>query len=199
MGRVCYKPHGGVDDATQVVSYMPMIQQALLDVAAWAEKGIEPSHTTTYPIKDTQVEIPAVATERGGVQPSVDLTIHGQKRFETKVGEEVMVHVVAHCPKGTGRIVRAELCLGEPFDLYSCGPKGNAAVLMAPPAQYVDIDLNKATYSEDGAQVEFDVPVSYGDVGTYFPTVRVTSSRSGRQDTFAQIQNVGRVRLIVEL
>lgn len=191
--------HGGVDDATQVVSYMPMIQQALLDVAAWAEKGIEPSHTTTYNIKDTQVEIPAVATERGGVQPSVNLTIDGKKRYETKVGKEVMVHVVAHCPKGTGRIVRAELCLGEPFDLYSRGPKGNAAVLMAPPAQYVDIDLSKATYSEDGAQVEFDVPVRYGDVGTYFPTVRVTSSRSGQQETFAQIQNVGRVRLIVEL
>ena len=191
--------HGGVDDATQVISYMPIIQQALLDVADWAEKGIEPSPTTTYRVEDSQVIIPADATDRGGVQPSVDLTIEGKKRYETKVGQEVMVHVVASCPKGTGRIVRAELCLGEPFDLYSRGPKGNAAVLMAPPAHYVDIDLSKAQYSEDGTRVEFDVPVKYGDVGTYFPTVRVTNSRSGQPETFAQIQNVGRVRLIVEL
>ena len=33
----------------------------------------------------------------------------------------------------------------------------------------------------------------------YFPTVRVTNSRSGQPETFAQIQNVGRVQLIVEL
>ena len=70
---------------------------------------------------------------------------------------------------------------------------------MAPPAHYVDIDLSKAQYSEDGTRVEFDVPVKYGDVGTYVPTVRVTNSRSGLPETFAQIQNVGRVRLIVEL
>ncbi|MBR1596061.1 MAG: hypothetical protein IJ665_05150 [Phocaeicola sp.] len=133
-----------VDDATQVVSYMPMIQQALLDLADWAEKGIEPSKTTTYAIEDSQVVIPADAADRGGVQPSVDLTIDGKKRFEAKIDEEVVVHVVANCPKGTGRIVRAELCLGEPFDLYSRGPKGNAAVLIAPPAKYVDIDLSHA-------------------------------------------------------
>ena len=191
--------HGGVDDATQVVSYMPMIQQALLDLSAWVEKGIEPSKTTTYAIEDSQVVIPADAADRGGVQPSVDLTIDGKKRFEAKIDEEVVVHVVANCPKGTGRIVRAELCLGEPFDLYSRGPKGNAAVLMAPPAKYVDIDLSHAHFNADGSQVEFDVPVKYGDVGTYFPTIRVTSSRSGKQETFKQIQNLGRVRLIVEL
>ena len=85
--------HGGVDDATQVINYMPIIQQALLDVADWAEKGIEPSPTTTYRVEDSQVIIPADATDRGGVQPSVDLTIEGKKRYETKVGQEVMVHV----------------------------------------------------------------------------------------------------------
>ena len=37
------------------------------------------------------------------------------------------------------------------------------------------------------------------DDGTHFPTVRVTNSRSCQPETFAQIQNVGRVRLIVEL
>ena len=70
---------------------------------------------------------------------------------------------------------------------------------MAPPAKYVDIDLSHAHFNADGSQVEFDVPVKYGDVGTYFPTIRVTSSRSGKQETFKQIQNLGRVRLIVEL
>lgn len=191
--------HGGVDDATQVISYVPIIQQALLDVSAWAEKGIEPSASTSYEIVETQVEIPAVATHRGGVQPSVSVTVNGQKRVETTVNQEVMLHVTAHCPKGTGRIVRAELCVGERANLYTPGPKGNAAILEAPAAHYVDIDLSKAVYTDEGETVTFDVPVKYGDVGTYFPAVRVTSSRSGQPESYAQIQNLDRVRLVVEL
>ena len=191
--------HGGVDDATQVIDYTPILQQALMDVALWAEKGIEPSPSTTYTVQDTQVEIPAVATHRGGVQPSVSLTVKGQKRVETTVNQEVMIHVVANCPKGTGRIVRAELCVGEAANLNAVGPKGNASILQMPEAHYVDIDLSRAVYSADGTQVEFDVPVKYSDVGTYFPTVRVASSRSGKQDTFTQIQNLDRVRVVVEL
>lgn len=191
--------HGGVDDATQVISYNPVIQQALLDVARWAEQGIEPSPSTTYQVVDTQIEIPAVATDRGGVQPSVTATIQGQKRVEAKVGETVMVHIVANCPKGTGRIVRAELCLGERANLYAVGPKGNAAILECPPVTYTDIDLSQAEYSADGEQVAFDISVKYGDVGTYFPAIRVTSSRSGQNETFTQIQNLDRVRVVVEL
>ncbi len=191
--------HGGVDDATQVISYNPIIQQALLDVSRWVEQGIEPSPSTTYQVVDTQVEIPAIATNRGGVQPSVIVTAHDQKRVEVKVDETVMLHVVAHCPKGTGSIVRAELCLGERANLYAPGPKGNAAVLQCPPVTYADIDLSTAVYSNYGEQVELDIPVKYSDVGTYFPTIRVTSSRNGKAETFSQIQNLDRVRVIVEL
>lgn len=191
--------HGGTDDATQVVAYDAILQQALLDVAAWAEKGIEPSPSTTYSVNDSQVEIPSVATDRGGIQPSVSLTVNGQKRVETTVNQEVMMHVVANCPKGTGCIVRAELCVGKAANLNAVGPKGNASILQMPEAHYVDIDLSRAVYSADGTQVEFDVPVKYGDVGTYFPTVRVASSRSGKQETFTQIQNLDRVRVVVEL
>ena len=191
--------HGGVDDATQVISYDPVIQQALLDVARWAEEGIEPSASTTYRMVDSQIEIPAVATQRGGVQPSVSVTAQGSKRVEAKVGEVVMAHVVANCPQGTGSIVKAEICLGERANIYSPGPRGNASVLNAPEVQYSDIDLSGARYNADRTQVEFDVPVSYDDVGTYFPTVRVTSSRSGKTETFTQIQNLDRLRVVVEL
>lgn len=192
--------HGGVDDATQVVSYMPILQQALLDLAQWVEKGIEPSPSTTYSIVETQVEVPEVATDRGGLQPSVKLSINGQERTEVKIGEETTIHLVAHCPKGTGRIVRAELCTGRPADLTTPGSWGNCSSYSdGIEPVYMDLDLSKAKYSEDGLQMELDVPVKYSDVGTYFPTIRVTSSRNGKTETFAQIQNIGRVRVVVEL
>lgn len=173
--------HGGVDDSTQIVSYQSTIYQALLDVSAWAEKGIAPSSTTNYKIVDGQVVLNDEGKTRGGIQPVPIATIGGKDRADVKPYEKVTIHVVAEAPEGTGKIMKAEWCLdgSQHFSHHA--------------------DLSKAQYTDDGSKVEFDTEVSYDKPGTYFPTVRVYSQRSGdKKDTYTYIPNLSRVRVVVK-
>ncbi len=52
----------------------------------------------------------------------------------------------------------------------------------------------------DGSEtrVAFGVTYAFGEPGTYFPALRVTSQREGDVTSpFARVQNVGRVRVVV--
>lgn len=189
--------HGEVDDASQVVSYGGVILQALLDLSAWVERGVLPPASTRYSISGGQVLIPDEAADRGGVQPSVSMTVCGKQCKRTSAGRTVKIRVTAVCPKGTGRIVRAELAEGVACDFSEPAPLGNAVGKPAE-VEYREIDLSKARYSRDGERVEFDVCVKYTAEGTYFPAVRVTAQRSGEDTPFTKIQNLNRIRIIVK-
>ena len=61
------------------------------------------------------------------------------------------------------------------------------------------VDLSKATYSADGSKVEFDTTVSYDELGTHFPTVRIFSERNGDVNaSFTSISNLDKVRIVVQ-
>lgn len=163
----------------QIVSYLGILHQALLDVAAWVEKGISPAASTAYHIDDGQVFTPPNATERLGIQPSIQLWVNGGKSARVKVGEPVSLTAVAALPSGTGRLVAA----GWNFS----GEKGY-------PVQGVFENL-----SADGTSAELMTEYSYSESGTYFATVRVQASRTGTaEDIFTQIADLDRVRIIVE-
>ena len=79
--------HAGVVDDIHTIDYGGILQQALRDVAAWAEDGIEPPSSTDYSIAtfwgddETQAQIAVPATaDRGGIQPVVDLRVDGGAR-----------------------------------------------------------------------------------------------------------------------
>jgi hypothetical protein len=172
--------HGEVDDATEVVSYGGTLSQALLDLSAWVEKGIEPSKTSDYKVVDGQVQLGIDGKLRGGVQPVPIVSINGKERADVKVGEQVVIHVVADVPTGTGKIIQAAWCIDDSKHFT------------------VPVDLNKAVFNNDRSRVEFDTTVSYDKPGTYFPTVRVSSQRKGDLgDPFTRIENLGKVRVVV--
>ena len=56
--------HGPTD--THIVPYNGVLHQALRDVAAWAERGVEPPTETSYRVEDGQVVVPPTAAERAG-------------------------------------------------------------------------------------------------------------------------------------
>ena len=174
--------HGEVDDVTEVVDYFSTLYQALLDVSDWVERGIEPSKTTAYEVVDGQVLLNADGKNRGGIQPVPYVTINGKERAEVKPGEQVMMHVVVDVPKGTGKVVSADWCLDDSGE-YT-----------------LSVDLTKAKFGADGEHVEFDTPVSYSKAGTYFPTVKIYSERTGQAETasYTRIPNLGKVRVVVE-
>lgn len=173
--------HGGEDDPTEVVDYTTTLYQALLDVSDWVEKGIAPSHTSTYEVEDGQVILGADGKQRGGIQPVPYATINGKERADVKPGEQVTIHVTVDVPKGTGKVVRADWCIDGSKEFTQ------------------PVDMSKAKYSADGERVEFEQVVSYDKAGTYFPTVKVYSERKGDAKTpYTCIANLGKVRVVVK-
>lgn len=173
--------HGGEDDPTEVVDYTTTLYQALLDVSDWVERGVAPSHTSTYEVEDGQVMLAADGKSRGGIQPVPCVTIHGKERTEVKPGDTVTIHVTVDVPQGTGKVVRADWCLDDSKQFTQ-------------PA-----DLTQARYSADGEHVEFEQTVSYDKAGTYFPTVKIYSERKGNAQTpYTCIANLGKVRVVVK-
>jgi hypothetical protein len=169
--------HEDIDARTQVVSYLPILQQALRDVSAWVEKGTPPPANTSYRAVDGQIVVPATAAERHGVQPVVSAQANGGAKAVVKVGQSVSFTGSVEAPPGTGKIVWAA------WDFDGSGAFAEAANLPASPAAKVSI---KASHM-------FDKP------GTYFVTLKAGSERHGNVATpFARIVNLARVRVVVE-
>ncbi len=165
----------GAVRAVRTVSYRGVVEQALLDLSAWVERGVAPAASTEFDVVEGQVVVPSTATARRGIQPVVDLRISNPGP-PVSVGDTVSFVAEVEVPPGAGFVIGSEwdfLGTGE-FALVSAG-----------------IDGSKAKVTVD-AEAVFERP------GTYFPAVRITSQRAG--DTAARhgrVQNLGRVRVIV--
>ena len=164
--------HSWVD--THIISYAGILQQALRDVAAWAERGVAPPQSTSYGMEDGQVVIAATAAERKSIQPVVTLTANGGQRADVRVGQAVDFQATAEAPPDAGSIVSAEW----DFDAQGAYPE-------------------RSTVAPD-PQVTVQTTHTFATPGTYFPAVRVASHRNGDDKTpFALARNIARVRVVV--
>ena len=168
-------------DPNYIVSYLGILQQALLDLSNWVEKGIEPAATTNYKVVDGQVIVPETADKRGGIQPVAEVTINGSKRADISAGESVTLNAVVEIPKDQGKLVYAA------WDFDGSG-------------EYKDVvDLADVKVSDDGSHVEFSQKQTFTKPGTNFPVLRVAAQRNGDGETrFTRIYNLDRVRVVVE-
>lgn len=112
--RVYFFDHAFHDDQARTVdefhliSYLGGLHQALLDLANWVEKGIEPCHNSGYTIKESQIVLAPTAHERGGIQPLIELTANGNKKAAVKPGERVTFCANIQVPEGAGEVTRVE-------------------------------------------------------------------------------------------
>ena len=161
---------------TRIVNYGGVLQQALRDLAAWVEQGAARRPAPTYEVIDGQVFVPADASERKGVQPTVDVTANGRARADVAVGRGGALRrgrrgATRHRNGRVGRVglrrlgrVRGELLVLD----------GSASLLNITAAH---------TFTEPG---------------TYFPALLVRTQRhSDLRKPHARIQNLGRVRVVV--
>ena len=189
--------HGDIpieDDPTRTVSYLGILQQALLDLSAWVEKGITPAATTNYKIVDGQVVIPPTADERKGIQPVVTVIAYGGERADVIVGQPVTFSAEVEVPKNMGKVVAAAWHFeGVPDDIskrsgWSFDKSGTFPVK----ATWTPVD-------KTGSRVTLKTTYTFTKPGTYFPTLRVASQRQDDAKTpFTRIQNLDRVRVVVQ-
>src|SRR5438094_680664 len=162
--------------ASRIVSYVPVLQQALRDLAAWVEKGTPPPASTSYRIVQGQVVVPATAAQRRGIQPVVTLAANGAARAEVSAGRPVTFTGKIEVPPGTGKIIAAQ------WDFLGAGTFPVSAAIPAGTGERITV---KTTYA-------FTRP------GTYFVALRGSSQRMGDRATpYARITNLGRVRVVV--
>ncbi|MFJ4166888.1 hypothetical protein ACIPY5_15155 [Microbacterium sp. NPDC089698] len=157
----------------RIIQYDGIFYQALLDIAAWAESGVEPAPTTAHTVKGAVVDT-ARRASRGGIQPVVRLAIEGSSSVTARVGEGVEVTVTADVPEGTGQIVRLH---------WNLQGDDNWAV---------DESFEIAASVTSKRVVRFEAP------GVYFPVVRATAQRDGdRAERWTLIHNLDRLRVTV--
>jgi hypothetical protein len=152
-------------------------QQALSDLIAWVEEGVDPPASTRFRVDDDAgVHLDDGAARRGGIQPTVVATADAATRADVHVGQTVRFEAVAEVPPGAGAIVSAE------WDLDGSGDFGR---------RDEEID-GTATTAHLSTTHAFDAP------GTWFPAVRVTARRDGDSGaTTRRVPNLGRVRVVV--
>lgn len=173
--------HGATEAAgapTRVINYMPMLEQALRDVSAWVEKGVQPPANTAYKMVDGQVVLAPDAATRGGVQPLVSLSANGKAKAVVRRGQAVKFTGLIAVPGNVGSVVGAE------WDFDGSGKFAEKQELPVVP------DARAATVSTIHA---------WNKSGTYFVTLRAWSQRNGDAKTpYARLPNLARVRVVVK-
>lgn len=152
------------------------MQQALRDLSAWVEQGGRPPAETRYEVVDSQIQVPATAALRKGIQPVVELKVNGGESAEVEVGQPVTFAAKIEVPPNTGKVVFAE------WDFMGVGDY--------PVAEQV---------REPKPSVTLEATHTFSKPGTYFPVLRATSHREGDPEAlYARIQNLARVRVVVK-
>lgn len=158
----------------RIVSYDGIVQQALRDVAAWAERGVAPARSTRYDVADSQIRVPGDAAVRRGIQPTVDLSADHAPRVDVDAGDTVRFRARIQVPPHSGDVVATE------WDFTGIG------------------DFTESRLRSPRPSLVVRASFTYDEPGTYYPALRVTAQRDGDQATsFARVQNVGRVRVVV--
>jgi len=162
--------------ASRIVSYVPVLQQALIDLAAWVEKGVAPPASTGYRIDKGQVVPAPAAAQRRGIQPVVTLRVNGSNKAEVAAGQVVSFTGTIEVPPGAGSVVAAE------WDFAGTGEFAESSTV-ARGARRATVTMTH----------RFDKP------GTYFTGLRGVSQRQGDPATpYMRIRNLDRVRVIVK-
>ena len=161
--------------ASRIVTYVPVLQQALSDLAAWVEKGTPPPPSSVYRVEKGQVIPAATAAQRRGIQPVVTLRVGGGQRIEVPAGQAVSFTGTIEVPPGAGSLVAAE------WDFDGAGKFPEHS----PVARGAKRAIVTITHRFDQA-------------GTYFVALRGVSQREGGTTPYRRIRNLDRVRVVVK-
>lgn len=169
-----------------ITNYMGALRQALLDLSDWVEKGKEPLQTTGYQYREGQIIPAEEIADRKGIQPKVTLLANQSTCAHVKAGETVKFTVKAEVPEGAGKVTAVDYSFEDRWDLTVENP--------------YPMRGNFDEKAEENHRVAVsDIAHTFEQPGIYFVSARVKVNRNGNaEDSFTQVKNIGRVRVIVE-
>ena len=182
-----------------VVNYVGALRQALIDLSAWVEKGVEPLKRTAYTLgEDGQIHPETDIRKRYGIQAIPMLKANGQKRAEVKAGECVKFTVDVEVPQGAGEVTEILFAQREK-DLTAAETEVSGAARLMLGKDMWDTSLPFEKGEKDGIHTAHaEIMGGYDKPGTYFATVRVATQRQGDAgDVFTQVLNLDRARIVV--
>jgi hypothetical protein len=175
MFRVYYQEHAGHSNGGLVLG---IFNQMVLDLVAWAERGVTPKPSSRYTIDPmNQVVQPPSATDRKGLQPVIDLTANGGDRAEVGILQPVGLSAVIEMPPATGKILQ-----------YSWTIERQGVPAVTEPATVLSAPNEKVSLSR---------PMTFAIPGEYVVTLNTTGDRNGVSGTSTPVQNLDRVRVVV--
>lgn len=155
-----------------------ILNQAILDMAAWVEQGVTPPPSSRYKRDpQNQVVLPEKAEARFGLQPVMRLTANGSSRATVGVNQSVDLKGTFDMPSGGGKIVRYAWYLGGKDFKFE----------------------DAVTVEKPTAAFSIERTISFTAPGEYAITLRGDGQRNG--DTSATnmtpLENLARVRIVV--
>ena len=152
-----------------------VFRQSLIDLMAWAERGVAPPPSTRYAIRNGQVIAAADAAGRGGLQPVMTLAANGGDRAVVGANQPVNLVAKLEMPPKTGQIVQYN---------WTVAGTADAPTTVAPAQASVDVSRT-ATFPKPGS---------------YVVRLSVNGQRDGLAAPADQtlLQNYKDVRVIVE-
>jgi hypothetical protein len=158
---------------SRLVDYDGVTAQALRELVAWVERGVEPHDSTEFRMSgDGDIRLSQDPAARGGVQPLAAAAVNGEATVEARVGELVTLRGTATAV-GTVTIVPAE------WDAEGTGR------------------FEKHPVDGTTTAVTIETTHAYDAPGTYLACFRVGSHQDGKDGTKPYARNNARVRVIV--
>jgi hypothetical protein len=157
---------------SRLVDYDGVTAQAVRDLVAWVEEGVDPPPSTSFTMShDGDIRVSQDPAARGGVQPVVSAIANGVGAVEVRVGEPVAL-VGTAVAVGGGTIVAAE------WDVEGSG-------------RFVRHEV-------DGSSAEATIETSHAftEAGTYLACFRA-GSHDGSPSAKPHARNSARVRVTV--
>ena len=174
-----FNPPGAAPVATtRLIDYGGSLEQALRDLMAWVEDGVDPPQESGYTLDDDQRLTLAPAPPRVAVcsRSCVPRPTAQSVRMSVR-GPRCRSPWIAETPPGGGTITGVE------WDFDGTG---------------------RFPFAHDGVDgsrraLELEVVHQFDESGTYFPCVRVTAHRDGDVTSpHCRLVNLGRVRVVVK-
>nr|AHF23784.1 hypothetical protein [uncultured bacterium Contig140] len=182
-----------------VVNYVGALRQALIDLSAWVEKGIEPLNRTAYTLgEDGQIHTEPDVSKRYGIQGIPTLKANGEKCAHVKVGECVRFTVDVEVPEGAGNVTEI-LFAQQEKELAAKDTESNGVARLMLGEDMWDTSLSFEKDEKGSIHTAHAETVgSYDKPGTYFATVRIATNREGDPSrVFTQVLNLDRARIVV--